>query len=72
VSTPRRQIVDGAFMPGKPVTTQPAAKPRGGETKPESKMEPRPTPKADQKSEPKSGSTPAAPTTPAAPAKPSN
>lgn len=69
VSTPRRQIVDGAFMPGKPVTTQPAAKPRGGETKPESKTESKPEPKAEPKTAPKSGSAPAAP---AVPAKPSN
>lgn len=69
VSTPRRQIVDGAFMPGKPVTVEPAAKPRGGETIPDAKTAPKPAPKAEPKTAPKSGSTP---TTPAAPAKPSN
>lgn len=68
VSTPRRQIVDGAFMPGKPVTVEPAAKPRGGETKPDPKTEPKPEPKTA----PKSGSTPTTPAAPAAPAKSSN
>ncbi len=59
---------DGNFTRGTPVTARTAAKPQGGETKPEPNAGATTGPKAEPKAEPKPLAPPASPTAPAKPA----